>query len=274
MEDQLVPADALLAADGQTVYLAEAWTPAADGVAAGAVLLRHGAAVISADRKRLGSLQVVCFTQESKLVTALAVAGRRSGPSLRLVPVERVQQAGPNRIVTVVRAAEWATLQPYASDRTIRQAVLDQLAADPVLQPFLPSLGVDVRDQQVCLRGYVSERAQAERAAQLAGAVPGVLRVDRQIVSDDDLAEAVSRAIGQDPSTAAARVEVRSRFGRVEIGGVAPDAKTVQAIEDVADRVPGVQAVHNLTTVQSGSQSSRREYRTQAPRPHGVTRRG
>ena len=255
LEEQLVPADAMLAADGQTVYLAEAWTPAADGVAAGAIPLRHGAAVISADRKRLGTLQVVCFDRESKMVSALAVAGRRGGPGLRLVPVERVQQAGANRIVTAVRAVEWATLQLYASDRAIRQAVLDQLATDSVLQPFLPSLGVDVRDQHVFLRGYVSEGAQAERAAQLAEAVPGVLRVERQIISDDDLSEALSRAIGQDPATTAARVHVRSRFGRVEIGGFAPDPKTVQAIEDVAIRVPGVQAVHNMTTVDSGSQS-------------------
>ncbi len=255
LEDQFVPADAILAADGQTVYLAETWTPAPAEVATGAVPLRHGAAVISADRKRLGTLQVVCFDRESKVVTALAVAGRRGRNPLRLVPVERVQRAGPNRIVTVVRAAEWATLQPYASDRTIRQAVLDELAGDPVLKPFLPSLGAEVRDQQVRLRGYVSERAQAERAAQLAAAVPGVLHVDQQIVSDDDLARAVSQAIGQDPATAAARVQVRSRFGRVEIGGLAPDPQTVRAIEDVAIRVPGVQAVHNLTMVQAGSQS-------------------
>ena len=252
LEDHLVLADAILAADGQTVYLAEAWTPAADGVAAGAVLLRHGAAVLSADRKRLGKLQVVCFDRESKVVTALGVAGSGQGSSLRLVPVARVQGAGPNRIVTAVPAVEWAALHPYASDPTIRQAVLDQLAADPVLKPFLPSLGVDVRDQQVRVRGYVSERAQAERAAAMAAAVPGVLQVQQQIVSDDDLARAVSQAIGQDPATAAARVEVRSRFGRVEIEGWAPDPKTIQAIEDVATRVPGVQVVHNLTTARSG----------------------
>ncbi len=255
LEDQFVPADAILAADGQTVYLAETWTPAAPEEAAGAVPLRHGAVVLSADRKRLGNLQVVCFDRESKVVTALAVAGRRGGNGLRLVPVERVRRAGPNRIVTAVRTAEWATLQPYASDRTIRQAVLDQLAAEPVLKPFLPSLGVDVRDQQVRLRGYVSERAQAERAAQLAAAVPGVLQVDQQMVSDDDLARAVGQAIGQDPATVGARVQVRSRFGRVEIGGSAPHPQTVRAIEDVAIRVPGVQAVHNLTMVRAGSQS-------------------
>ncbi len=255
LEDQLVPADAILAADGQTVYLAETWTPAAPEEAAGAVPLRLGATVLGADRKRLGKLQVVCFDRESKVVTALAVAGRRDGNSLRLVPVERLQRAGPNRIVTAVPAADWATLQPYASDRTIRQAVLDQLVGDPVLKPFLPSLGAEVRDQQVRLRGYVSERAQAERAAQLAAAVPGVLHVDQQIVSDDDLARAVSQAIGQDPATAAALVQVRSRFGRVEVGGSARDAQTVRAIEAVAIRVPGVQAVHNLTMVRTGSTS-------------------
>jgi osmotically-inducible protein OsmY len=253
LEDQLVPADAILAADGQMVYLTETWTPAAPEVGAGTVPLRRGAAVVATDGKRLGTLQVVCFDRETKVVTALAVAGRRGGePSLRLVPVERVQRAGPQRIVTTVAAADWAPLQPYASDRAIRQAVLDQLAADPVLKPFLPALGVEVRDQQVRLRGYVSDRAQAERAARLAGAVPGVLHVEQGIVSDDDLAQAVGQAIGRDPATAAARVQVRSRLGRVEIEGSAPDPKTVQAIEGVAIRVPGVQVVHNLTAARSG----------------------
>jgi divalent metal cation (Fe/Co/Zn/Cd) transporter len=41
----------------------------------------------------------------------------------------------------------------------------------------------------------------------------------------------------------------------VEIGGSAPHPQTVRAIEDVAIRVPGVQAVHNLTMVRAGSQS-------------------
>jgi osmotically-inducible protein OsmY len=116
----------------------------------------------------------------------------------------------------------------------------------------LPALGVEVRDQQVRLRGYVSERAQAEHATRLAGAVPGVLHVEREVVSDDDLAQAVSQAIARDPATAAARVQVRSRLGRVEIEGSAPDPKTVQAIEGVAIRVPGVQVVHNLTAARSG----------------------
>jgi divalent metal cation (Fe/Co/Zn/Cd) transporter len=41
----------------------------------------------------------------------------------------------------------------------------------------------------------------------------------------------------------------------VEIGGSALDPQTARAMEDVAIRVPGVQAVHNLTMVQAGSQS-------------------
>src|SRR5260370_21461109 len=91
-------------------------------------------------------------------------------------------------MVPAVPAAEWATLLPYASDRAISQAVLDQLAANPVLEPFLPSLAVDVRDQQVRLRWHVSERAQAERAAAPGAAVPGGLQVVPPSVYRDDLA--------------------------------------------------------------------------------------
>src|SRR5438034_8144818 len=55
--------------------------------------------VRSADGKRLGRLRLVCFDRASATVTGLVVAGRGK-PDLRLLPIERAREAGPNGIVT------------------------------------------------------------------------------------------------------------------------------------------------------------------------------
>src|SRR6202011_2994187 len=99
LEERQVPAGAILSADGQVVRLAEAWTESPDGSGAAAASLRRDMAVRSADGKRLGRLRLVCFDRASGTVTALVVAGRGT-PSLRLVPIDRVREAGPNGIVT------------------------------------------------------------------------------------------------------------------------------------------------------------------------------
>lgn len=250
LDDRHVPPGVILEADGHLVHLVEFWSEQTlDGPPAEAVPLRQDMAVLSADRKRLGKLRLVCFDRDSRAITALGVARRRSAPSVRLLPMDRVKAAGPHGIVSEVSVGQWVELKPYATDWAIQQAVQERLATDPVLQPFQRSLNVDVRDQQVRLSGYVADRAQADRAAQLASSVPGALRVDQGIANDDDLALAVSRAINDDARTAAAKVQVRSRLGLVELIGSAPDPATVRAIDEVASRVPGVQAVHNLTTV-------------------------
>jgi len=250
VEDGHVPAEAILSADGETVQLAERWTePPLDGTVSPAIALRRDMAVLTADRKRLGKLRLVCFEKDSGTVTDLVLDRRGSAPRLRLLPLQRVKAAGPRGIITELNAGEWATLAPFATDAALQQAILDRLAAEPAVQPFLRSLWVEVRDQQVRLLGYVRDRAAADRATHLAQSVPGVLRVDSGIVADEELAHAVIEALTRDRATAAARVQVRSRFGRVEIVGEAPDAATAPKIEQVAIRVPGVKSVRNLTTV-------------------------
>ena len=250
VEDGHVPAEAILSADGETVQLAERWTePPLDGAVSPAIALRRDMTVLSADHKRLGKLRLVCFEKDSGTVTDLVLERRGSAPRLRLLPLERVKAAGPKGIITELKASEWATLAPFATDAALQQAVLDRLAAEPALQPFLRSLRVEVQDQHVRLLGYVRDRAAADRATDLAESVPGVLRVDSSIVADEELAQAVIEALSRDRATAAARVQVRSRFGRVEIAGEAPDAATAPKIEQVAIRVPGVQSVRNLTAV-------------------------
>lgn len=248
LESQTVPATAILSADGQVLRLAERWAEPADDATGEGLTLRADATVVSAEAKRLGKLRLVCFEPDTQLVTALVVAGRGTAER-RLVAIDRVKEAGPNRIGTDLKAADWAKLPPFATDWEIRQAVMDQLAADPKLRAVQRSISIDVQDQVVTLRGYVADDSQTEQVARLVRSVSGVLQIDRKLITDQDLSRAVTDAIRRDAGASPAQVQVIARDGTVDITGEAPNRATVRAIERVAGQVRGVQVLHNMVAV-------------------------
>ena len=245
LETQLVPATAILAADGRVLRLAESWVEPPAGSDAQAVSLRRDVAVNGIDGKRLGRLKLVCFDPASRRATALVIAGR-GDPSLRLLPIDQVKEAGPDRVITDLPGRDWTKLQPFATDWEIRQAVMDRLTADPAFRVVQRSISIDVQDQVVTLRGYVADDSQMEQLARLVRSVPGVLQIERNVITDDDLARMVTEAIRRDAAASAAQAQVKAHDGTVDITGEAPDRVTARAVERVAAQVPGVQVVHNM----------------------------
>jgi osmotically-inducible protein OsmY len=252
LEVRQAPAGAILSADGRIVRLAEGWDQSPDGSTPNGASLRRDMVVRSADGKRLGRLRLVCFDQASGTVTALVVAGR-GNPSLRLLPIERVREAGPNGIVTDLPSGDWAKLPAFATDWEIKQAFNEQLTADPTLRDAQRSVTIDVHDQVVTVRGYVADHSEAERVVRIVRSVPGVMQVDRKLITDDDMARAVTDAIRSDPATRAADVQVIAHHGTVDISGTAPDPATARKIEGVASRVAGVQVVHNMVSIRKAA---------------------
>jgi osmotically-inducible protein OsmY len=248
LETQSVPATAILSADGRVLRLADRWPELSEDVKSDGLMLRANATVVSTEGKRLGKLRLVCFEPNSRLVTALVVAGRGT-PERRLVGIDRVTEAGPDRIATDLKAAEWTKLPPFATDSEIQEAIQGRLTGDPSLQALQRSLRIDVHDQVVTVRGYVADRDQVERVASLIRSVPGVLQIDRKLITDEDLTAAVTEAIERNPATSTAQLQVRAHLGTVDITGEAPDRATAQAIERVAGQVPGVQVLHTMVAV-------------------------
>ena len=248
LDEQQVPSNAILSADGRVVRLAEGWSESPDGSRADAASLRRDMVVRSADGKRLGRLRLVCFDRASGTVTGLVVAGRGK-PDLRLLPIERVREAGPNGIVTDLAKGDGARLPTFATDWDIKQAFTEQLVSDPALRALERSVTIDVQDQVVTLRGYVANQSEAEQVARVIRSVPGVMQVDRKLITDDDMAHAVTEAIHSDPASRAAEVQVSAHHGTVDITGLAPDGAAVRRIESVSGQVPGVQVVHNMVAV-------------------------
>jgi osmotically-inducible protein OsmY len=101
----------------------------------------------------------------------------------------------------------------------------------------------------VTLRGYVADDSQMEEVARLVRSVPGVLHIERNLVTDDGLARTVGEAIRRDSAASAAQVQVKAHDGAVDITGEAPDRAAARAIERVVSQVPGVQVLHNMVAV-------------------------
>ena len=247
IEGGRVPAGAIVSTDGRMLQLAEPWVEPTDDGEARALTLQKDAALVSREGKRLSKLKMVCFDRDSSLVTGLVAVGGRSGRTV-LVPIGRVKAAGPHRIATDLTAEEWRGLGVFAGDEDIKAAILDRLASDPITQPFVRSLKVDVQDQRVRLGGYVRTQAQADHAASLARAVPGVLAIEPSIRSDEGLVRAVKEAIGGALGASAANLEVRSEFGQVDVVGEVPDSQALRRIDSIGSQVPGVAVFHNLAT--------------------------
>ena len=247
LEDEDIPAGAILGADGQVLRLAEAWPESSpDGTDSASAVLREGMPVATAEGKRMGRLRLVKVASNSGTVEALVID---PSDSPRLVPFDRVTEVGPDRIVTSMRAVEQSSLQWFATDWEIRQGILAALSGDPALQPVQRSLRFDVADQRVRLSGYVSDRAQAQQVARAVRNVPGVLHLDLILITDDDLAAAVTDAIRREASAVAPSIRVTARTGIVEIAGQVPDRSTARRIEAVARQVAGVQGVRNAVAI-------------------------
>ena len=248
IEGERVPAGAIESADGRTLQIREPWAQSEAGGKQPVVSLHGGAAVLSGGR-RLGKLRLVCFDSDTGLVRGLIVTDRRRSDSQFLVPIQNVKAAGPERVVTDLKPNQWSALQPFKTDQSIKEEVVARLEEDRTVRPFARSLRVQVHSQRVLLTGYVRSQAEAEKAAEIARSVPGVIAVDRGMRTDEDLVAAVREAIGRDLGASGAAVEVRSVLGQVDIVGQVRDRQALQRIETAAGRVPGVLVMHNLVTV-------------------------
>ena len=245
IEGEAIPAAAVVDADGQTTYLNDQWDELPLDQLNNVATLAGNVAVVSADGKRIGRLRVVCVDQRSGVVTAL-VATTRMTPSERLVPMERVLEAGPASVMTDLRAGDVVGLAVFATDWDLRQQLQSVLGSDPEVRR---SLRIDVHDQRVRIQGYVADQAQADRVATLVRSVPGILELDVKLLTDADLAQAIQSALNRDPQTSVAQVQVIARTGIVDIVGEVPDRPTARRIETVARQVDGVEVIHNMVTV-------------------------
>jgi osmotically-inducible protein OsmY len=86
-------------------------------------------------------------------------------------------------------------------------------------------------------------------ATYLLEQVPGVQRVQNDLIADPDLEIAVAEALEQDPELAPLCIRVYARHGVVRLEGHVPSADLERRAVERASQVPGVAELRSELTV-------------------------
>lgn len=112
---------------------------------------------------------------------------------------------------------------------------------------------VIARGEVVELTGPVRTERMKRTALRLARALPGVSRVQDNLVSDESLEQEIRQRLAQNPSAhlPTDEVTVRSVLGAVYLRGRVESATVKKEVGRIASQVPGVQMVINELNVQN-----------------------
>ena len=186
--------------------------------------------------------------------TAIAAAqpAPTPGPAARAgAAVDRVLVAARDEVATALLLAR------------LRVALLEGLGTDGL------RVQIGVNGDQVVLAGEVVERANVERAGELARAVPGVREVHNRLraangrpadeppvarvvgkaereVADAILQAKVKARLLDQLGRVGFSIDVEAKDGAVVLSGTVPDAERRRLAANIAGRTPGVSSVRTL----------------------------
>jgi osmotically-inducible protein OsmY len=112
-----------------------------------------------------------------------------------------------------------------------------------------PPIALRVEQGVVHLTGRVRSRPLKVLATYLLEQVPGVQRVQNDLIADPDLEIAVAEALEQDPELAPLCIRVYARHGVVRLEGHVPSADLERRAVERASQVPGVAELRSELTV-------------------------
>lgn len=143
---------------------------------------------------------------------------------------------------------------PDGMDQLVQRELMRQLSRDPVLRTA--PIDVQVREGVATLSGTVDNLFAKQRAAELAGTVPGVRDVVDGIqlvvprVTDEEIQRQIQERLPFKD------VAVQVTHGVVAVSGVVEDARSKEVVSTVAQQVPGVRDV-DVKQVMVASQGDR-----------------
>lgn len=145
-------------------------------------------------------------------------------------------------------------LETYPDDAEIAVAIDTQLMLDSAVNSN--TLTVAVQDGVVTLKGSVASLLERDRATAIAQTIVGVRTIVNRITlgrapdrPDAELAEAVERALFNDPTTDSYEIEVVVSRGIVKLEGTVQSHAERQLCETVAKGIKGVKGIHNAIEV-------------------------
>jgi osmotically-inducible protein OsmY len=186
----------------------------------------------------------------------------RSGwlnPVVRRVPGFDVDSVFDNRVLLHLDRWQFLAKPRYVPDDELELAVYEALrAVGPIRYHALRRIEVEARHGIVRLSGHVAKDLHRHEALEVVSEVPGVVRVDDQLVSDEQLVTAVALAMRPHPQLQPSRVTVSSNLGTVILEGELDSAEDAELATNVAAAVPGVVSVDSRLRIRGADPAANR----------------
>jgi osmotically-inducible protein OsmY/sporulation protein YlmC with PRC-barrel domain len=145
-----------------------------------------------------------------------------------------------------VQKHDLEALPDYGLDDALAAEVKAALWSDEILRNTdYNEIRVSVEDGIVRLQGHMSTWRNKTRAEESACSMVGVLGVENELVLDQDLANGVAQALGNDEHTRFAQISVGVQNGFITLNGRVDRADIREAAEAIAASVPQVRGVIN-----------------------------
>jgi osmotically-inducible protein OsmY/uncharacterized protein YrrD len=209
------------------------------------VALRSGQEVWATDG-RAGRVDLLLLDVGGQVRHFVIRKGRVLGRDV-IVPVDWVSAIDERGVWLALERAALYRLPPYRPDSAIAADVDQALWSDEVVRALdIETIDVVVCDGVVILNGYATTPASKARAERYARQVPGVLRVENQIVTDSEVVTAVAQALARDARTCRARIFAHADHGVVTLYGELDNPDVHAATEKVAASVTHLRGVVNL----------------------------
>ncbi|MGO8948774.1 MAG: BON domain-containing protein [Ktedonobacterales bacterium] len=201
---------------------------------------------------RLGRLQQLTITQQSRTLRHLVVAGGLGRKVV--VPARLITSLTPQNLLlrlSDLPPEQQDHLLPYSADETLRQKMHDKLYDYEPMRLDLPGIEILPIDGTVWLRGHISSDGMRRLAEEKVQGITGLTALHNELVVDDALAAAVSQALAHDERTGGAgqHIGVYPRLGTIHLRGSVQTPAARERASAIATAVPMVgQVINELHT--------------------------
>ncbi len=169
-----------------------------------------------------------------------------------IVPITWVRKVDRGHVYLSVQKHDLEGLPDYGLDDALAAEVKAALWSDEILRNTdYNKILVSVEDGLVRLQGHMGTWRNKTRAEEIAYSVVGLLGVENDLVLDQDLANGVAQALGNDEHTRFVQISVGAQNGFITLNGRVDRADIREAAAAIAARVPQVRGVIN--TIQAPS---------------------
>jgi osmotically-inducible protein OsmY/uncharacterized protein YrrD len=208
------------------------------------LLIRAGQRVFCRDESA-GWVALLLLEPGGRVTGFVLHTGPLIGRNL-IVPITWIHQVDGNCVYLSVERKDLQGLHDYGLDDALTVEAKHALWSDEILRNTdYQQIGVSVEDGIVKLRGHVISMMNKTRAERAASSVVGVLGLENDLVLDQDLANGVAQALGNDENTRFAQVSVGVQNGFITLNGRVDRADIREAAEAIAASVPQVRGVIN-----------------------------